>query len=88
MGVQAVTSRELNDGYQQGSDLITDLPVCVEAKNHAQWDLAGWLTQAFRDARGDKAAVFVKARQKPVSESYVVMRADQFVRLVRPDVEW
>jgi hypothetical protein len=86
LGVEAITSRELNGGRQEGSDLITDLPVCVEAKAHAAFDLAGWLTQAIRDAKGDKAAVFVKARQKPVSESYVVMRADQFVQLVRPDV--
>lgn len=84
-GVQAVTSRELNGGRQEGSDLICDLPVAVEAKAHKTLDLAGWLSQAIGDAKGDPAAVFIKRRAHPVSRSYVVMQADDFVRLMRPD---
>ena len=87
-GVRAETSRAQMGGLQIGTDLITDLPVCVEAKAHARHDLAGWLTQAIADAHGDKAAVFVKRPNRPISESYVVMRADQFVALCRPDMEF
>ncbi len=84
-GVQAVTSRELNGGRQEGSDIICDLPVAVEAKNHKTLDLAGWLGQAMQDAGDAPAAVFIKRRSKPVSRSYVVMEAGQFVALLRPD---
>ena len=82
-GYQAVTSRDLRGGTQGGSDIITDFPTCIEAKNHAKLDLAGWVDQAVDDAAGDWASVWVKRRGKSyVGESYVVMRATDFVALV------
>ena len=88
-GVRAITSRDQNGGRQEGSDLITDLPVCVEAKCDKSFNFSGWLAQARRDAGGDLAAVFVKRPGKAdPGESYVVMPADEFVALVRPDVEF
>ena len=82
-GWRAMTSREVNGGRQSGSDVITDFPVCVEAKNVKQLDLAGWIDQAVADAAGDSASVWVKRRQRAdVGESYVVMRAADFVDLV------
>ena len=80
-GWQAITSRNARGGAQMGADIISDLPVVCEAKNQARMDLSGWLDQAIAQAPGDLAAVFVKRRQKPASEAYVVMRADQFLEL-------
>jgi len=80
-GWQAITSRNARGGAQMGADVISDLPVCIEAKNQARMDLSGWLDQAVRQAPGDLAAVFVKRRQKPASQAYVVMQADQFLEL-------
>jgi hypothetical protein len=80
-GWQAITSRNGRGGAQGGADVITDLPVSIEAKNRKEWDLAGWLDKAIRDAGDDPAAVFVKRRQKPADQCYVVMRADQWLDL-------
>ena len=85
-GVRAISSREVNGGRQEGSDLITDLPTTVECKNVAKWDVSGWLAQARKDADGDPAALFIKRRgTADPGASYVVMQADEFVALVRPD---
>ncbi len=80
-GWKAITSRNARGGAQMGDDVITNLPVCVEAKNQARMDLSGWLDQAVAQAPGDLAAVFVKRRQKPAEQAYVVMQADQFLEL-------
>jgi hypothetical protein len=80
-GWQAITSRNGRGGAQGGADIITDLPVSIEAKARKEWDLAGWLDQAVSDAGGDPAAVFVKRRQRPADHGYVVMRADQWLDL-------
>lgn len=83
-GWQAITSREAHDGRQFGPDLITDFPTCVEAKNRKQIDLAGWVDQAATDAAGRLSSVWVKRRGRAdVGECYVVMRARDFVALVR-----
>ena len=80
-GWQAITSRNARGGAQMGADIITDLPVVCEAKNQSRMDLSGWLDQAIAQAPGDLAAVFVKRRQKPAEQAYVVMQADQFLEL-------
>lgn len=83
-GVHAVTSRQLADGYQAGADLVTDLPVALEAKNHARLDLAGWVDQARHQADGLPAAVIVKRRGKAdPGEAYVVMTATDWLALLR-----
>ncbi|MCA1781888.1 MAG: hypothetical protein LC679_06850 [Intrasporangiaceae bacterium] len=88
-GFRAITSRDARGGSQGGADVITDFPTTIECKNHAKLDLAGWIDQAVNDAAGDPAAVWVKRRGKgDVGESYVVMRADDFVALVRPDTSF
>ena len=82
-GWRALTSRQARNGYQSGADLITDFPTTVEAKNRKQLDLAGWVDQAVDDAAGDLASVWVKRRGRAdVGESYVIMRACDFVSLV------
>ena len=86
-GWTAITSRNARGGKQEGVDIISDLPVCVEAKDQARFDLSGWLDQAVSQAEGSLAAVFVKRRQKPAAEAYVVMRADQFLELCGKVVE-
>ena len=82
-GWQAITSRAGRGGTQAGADIITDCPIVIEAKNHKTMDLSGWLNQAIDQADGDPAAVFIKRRQKPSEHAYVVMRADQYLELVR-----
>jgi len=83
-GWEAITSRNANGGRQHGPDLITDLPVTVEAKNQKRIDLAGWVDQAVEDAGGELASVWVKRRGRgDVGESYVVMRASDFVEVMR-----
>ena len=82
-GYQAVTSRDLRGGTQGGSDIITTFPTTIEAKNHAKFDLAGWVDQAVHDSVGDWASVWVKRRGKAdVGDGYVVMRVGDFVGLV------
>lgn len=82
-GIQAVTSRNNRGGTQAGADVICDLPVSVEAKNHKSLALASWLDQAIQDADDCPASVWIKRRGKAnPGEAYVVMRADQFVELV------
>jgi Holliday junction resolvase len=84
-GVNAITSRDAHAGDQLGSDLITDLPVAVEAKNVAKHDLSGWLRQAQAQAGGKPAAVIVKRRQKTTADAFVVMQLDEWLALIRPD---
>ena len=87
-GWQAITTRDARGGTQGGSDLITDLPVTVECKAQKTFDLAGWLDQAVHDAAGDRASLWVKRRGKAdVGESYVVMRAADFVALLGAEVD-
>lgn len=82
-GWQAMTSRAGRGGTQAGADIISECPVVIEAKNHKTMDLSGWLDQAIEQAVCDPAAVFIKRRQKPPEHAYVVMRADQYLELVR-----
>jgi hypothetical protein len=83
-GYAAITSRNARGGSQQGVDIITDLPVSVEAKNCKRWDLAGWVDQAVEQAdHTAPGAVFIKRPGKAdPGDGYVVMRADDFVDLV------
>lgn len=85
-GWQAITSRSARGGTQAGADIITDAPIIVEAKNQQKLDLSGWLDQAVSQADDTApAALFIKRRQKPSGDCYVVMRADDYLRLLRGD---
>jgi hypothetical protein len=58
---------------------------CLELKNCRALDLAGWVTEATAEAehaRSHHWAVVAKRRNRPVSESYVVMSLSQFAELV------
>lgn len=81
-GWSAQTSRAIRGGTQHGADIITDAPIDIEAKNHKQMNLAGWIDQAIRQAGQLPVAVFIKRRQRPPAEAYVVMRADQYLHLL------
>lgn len=83
-GWSAQTSRAIRGGTQHGADLVTDAPVDIEAKNQQRIDLAGWVDQAVHQSSGRRpAAVFIKRRQRPPAEAYVVMRADQYLQLLK-----
>jgi hypothetical protein len=71
----------------------------LEAKNHKEFDLAGWCREALEEslnARTSWWAVIAKRRNRPVSDAYVVMPLEQFARLLagesgvrrRPLEEW
>jgi hypothetical protein len=83
-GYAAITSRNARGGSQQGVDIITDLPVSVEAKRCKAFDLAGWVDQAREQAdESAPGAVFVHRRGRAdPGEGYVVMQANDFVDLV------
>lgn len=82
-GIDAATSRELAAGRQHGPDLVADLPVALECKNHAALDLAGWVDQARRQADGLPAAVVVKRRgTADPGQSYVVMTATDWLEAI------
>jgi hypothetical protein len=83
-GWSAQTSRAARGGTQHGNDIITDAPIDIEAKNQQRIDLAGWIDQALQQSTGRQpAALFIKRRQRPPEQSYVVMRADQFLYLLK-----
>jgi hypothetical protein len=63
---------------------LTGIPLVVEAKACARFDLAGWVDEARTEARNagvDVGVVIVKAPRKPIADSYVVMRLPEFADL-------
>lgn len=86
VGLDAVTTRSLAGGRQEGRDVACSaLPVALEAKRAASYSLGPWLDQASRQAADQPGAVVVDRRGKNVRESFVVMRLADFVDLVRTD---
>jgi len=65
--------------------------LCIEVKNQAKQDLAGWVDQAVRQAAeastlmSTKIGVVVHKRRgfTSVGNHYVTMRADDFIRLLK-----
>jgi hypothetical protein len=60
----------------------------LEAKNHKTIDLARWADEAAKEAQTCRShlwAVIAKRRNRPVSDSYVVMSLEQFARLLADD---
>ena len=82
-GWEAITSRAGRGGTQAGEDIITDMPLSVEAKNCKTIELARWLDQALDQSQGEPAVVMAKRRGKPPEHGYAVMRIDQLLELVR-----
>lgn len=82
-GWSAQTSRSSRGGTQHGADIITDAPIDIEAKNQKTLELSKWLDQAIRQATRQPAVLFIKRRQRPPGEAYVVMRADQYLHLLK-----
>lgn len=77
--------RTLNAGIPHDlGDLLT-ATVCVQAKNHARLDLAGWTDQATEQAArsGRLPAVAHKRKQHNAADSYVTMPAWAWAELVR-----
>jgi hypothetical protein len=89
LGVAAMTTRYATGGRQYGDDVISDLPVSLEVKDHSRDGLPGWLDQARSQADDCFAAVVHKRRGRAdAGEWFVTMQLDEFVRLVRPDLEF
>jgi hypothetical protein len=68
---------------------ITFREVCLQCKNQKKWDLSGWLNATVEQAKRLKDAVPALVVKRPgkgekaVGESYVVMRLDDFVHLLK-----
>lgn len=71
-GWHAVTSRNARHGTQAGEDIVTNLPLSVEVKNHARMELAEWLRQAQEQAGEKPAIVIHKRRGKARAEDWYV----------------
>lgn len=74
-------------GLDSGDLLVLGTPnVAVEAKNQQRMDLSGWLDQAVRQAPAGAVPVVAHKRvgRGDVGESYVTLRACDFLRLVQP----
>ena len=77
--------RALN-GTQDRGDVAGVPGVCIEIKNHREFDLAQWLDEALREGRMANAPVTVvwhKRRNKgSPGEWYVTMTGETFTRLI------
>jgi len=82
-GYRAITSRNARGGSQQGEDVITDFPAVVEVKNQQRLDLAGWWSQAERQAQDGIPLVVHKRRGfSRAEEWWATMTLEQLFRLV------
>lgn len=87
---RAVLAGENDTGDIHGiQQRVTLRNACLQCKNQKKWDLSGWLDATIEQAKRLKDAlpVLIVKRQgkgaKAVGESYVVMRLDDFVELMR-----
>jgi len=82
-GFDAKTSRS-HTGEQKGFDIVVDLPVAIEVKDHGRMDLSGWLAQVAESANGLVPIVWHKRRgfSNP-KDWYVTMTGESFMRLVK-----
>ena len=83
-GYVAETSRNARGGTQMGEDIITDLPVSIEVKNHAKTDLAGWWRQAQAQTT-DKPAVIIHKRvgHTDPNQWWVTTNLETLIRIIK-----
>lgn len=78
--------RALHGTHDLGDITGLDPRVCIEVKDHARLDLAGWLDEANkekRNAHAEVGAVWAKRRGKSSAENwYVLMDGEQFMHLL------
>jgi hypothetical protein len=87
-GWHAVTSRAARGGYQTGVDIITNLPLAIEVKNHSRLDLPGWWRQAQEQAGGKLPVVIHKRVGKTQAEEWwVTMDLQTLLGLMGPPNE-
>jgi len=87
-GWVAVTSRAARGGYQSGEDIVTNLPVSIEVKNHQKVDLPDWWRQAQEQA-GEKPPIVVhKRRGHARAENWwVTLDLQTFLQILGPPNE-
>jgi hypothetical protein len=72
-------------GSVDKGDLVNTDPFCFELKATKGIDLAGFMNEAVVEAQNagrEFPVVVIKRRQKPIAESYVVMRLEDWCDLV------
>ena len=84
-GVEARRGVQFKGGTDS-PDVVADLPgIHIECKRVETGTPYAWLSQATRDA-GDKTPVVFHRRNK--CDWIVVMRAEDFLKLVQPQERW
>lgn len=81
----AYAERRALQGVNDTGDIAGVVGWVLEAKAHREIDLAGWVTEAEREARNGKArwwAVIAKRRMRSTGDAYVVMSLAQFCALL------
>lgn len=81
-GWDARTSRAAS-GMQKGYDIIANLPLAIEVKDHVRLELASWLAQA-RESSGDLIPVVwhKKRGSSNPKDWYVTMDGDSLMRVM------
>lgn len=83
-GYVAETSRNARGGTQKGEDIVTDLPVSIEVKNHTKIDLAGWWRQAEAQADGQPAIIVHKrVGTTDPNQWWVTTNLGTFIRIIK-----
>jgi len=86
-GLGLVEKRGIGDAGDDLTVWVGDDPhliLSVEAKNEIRYDLAGWITQAERQAPAGRLPVVISHRngKDNAEDGYVIMSGRTFVRLV------
>lgn len=61
-------------------DIVTQLPIHIEAKNHAKWSIHEWYEQALRGCKQLKIPVVVAKRAN--DQSYAFLSWNDFMQLM------
>lgn len=87
---RAVLAGENDTGDIHGvQNQTTSREVCFQCKNQKKWDLSGWLDATIEQAKRLKNALPVLVVKRPgkgtksIGDSYIVMRLDDFVELLK-----
>lgn len=67
-------------GFNEGVMEYAEYPLGIEAKDQVQINLAGWVAQAERDAKGGLFIVLIKRRHKATGAAYVCTTLDNYLR--------
>lgn len=62
-------------------DIITQLPIHIEAKNHAKWSIHEWYEQALKGCKSLKIPIVVAKRER--DQAYAFLSWKDFIYLMQ-----